>query len=148
LTVFVRYAILLAMKLTKRARYAVTALFDLAHAEKAGLPTAISQISKRQGISVDYLEQILNKLRREGLVASVRGPRGGYRLAKKPSHIKVGDIINVIEGPVALVACAGRKMLCRGGGCCSTRLLWQRLATKVEKLLASISLKDLCKELG
>lgn len=135
------------MKLSTKARYAVTAMFDLAHHSIKGEPSSISQISSRQGITVDYLEQILNKLRRAKLVKSVRGPSGGYLLAKKPRHIKIGDIVRAVEGPIALVGCVADNKFCGKSGCCSTRVLWGRLSRKVEKMLDATTLKNLCEEL-
>ncbi|MBU0686333.1 MAG: Rrf2 family transcriptional regulator [Candidatus Margulisbacteria bacterium] len=135
------------MKLSTKARYAVTAMFDLAHNSKDGSPVSISQISARQGITIDYLEQILNKLRRAELVESVRGPAGGYLLAKKPQKIKIGDIVRATEGPIALVDCITDKSLCGKSGCCSTRGLWNKLSRKVSDLLDSTTLKDICEEL-
>jgi len=133
------------MKLSTRGRYAVTAMFDLAtHGD--GKPITAAEISERQGISLSYLEQLLQKLRRFGLVKTVRGPAGGYVLAKRPFQVSIGDIIRATEGPVALASCVPSASNCQKSGCCSTRSLWGKLSTKVSKVLDSTSLADLCRE--
>jgi len=131
------------MKLSTRGRYAVTAMFDLA-AHSDGELVSAAEISKRQGISLSYLEQLLLKLKRGGLVTTVKGPSGGYRLAKKPSQVSIGEIIAAVEGPVALADCV--TSTCPKSGCCSTRSLWESLSDKVTKVLDSTTLKDLCEE--
>lgn len=133
------------MKLSTKGRYAVTAMFDLASHGK-GEPITAAEISQRQGISKNYLEQLLLKLKRVGLVKTVRGPSGGYALAKKPSEVSVGDIVRATEGPVALAECIPSKKCCPKSGCCSTRSLWRNLSSKISKLLNSTSLADLCRE--
>ncbi|MFC1571911.1 RrF2 family transcriptional regulator, partial [Candidatus Margulisiibacteriota bacterium] len=110
--------------MSTKGRYAVTAMFDLACHGK-GKPIGAAEISKRQGISLSYLEQLLLKLRRAGLVKTVRGPSGGYQLTKSPTKISVGDIVKATEGPVALANCIPKKTCCPKSGCCSTRSLWQ-----------------------
>jgi len=131
------------MKLSTKGRYAVTAMFDLA-SHDCGEPIPAKEISKRQGISLSYLEQLLLKLNRVGLIKSVRGPAGGCMLAKKPSKISIGDIVRAADGPVALASCVPKSSKCHRSGCCSTRSLWQNLSAKVSKLLDSTTLKDLC----
>lgn len=135
------------MKLSTKGRYAVTAMFDLA-AYGNGSPIGAAEISKRQGISLSYLEQLLAKLRKAGLVKTVRGPSGGYTLAKQPKQISVGDIVLATDGPVALASCVHSTKCCPKSGCCSTRDLWQNLSAKVTKLLNQTKLADLCKPRG
>ena len=89
------------MKVSTRGLYGVMAMFDLALQHRMG-PVSVQSISRRQRISVSYLEQLFNKLRRDGLVESVRGPGGGYRLNRKPKLIKIGDVIRSLEGPLRL----------------------------------------------
>jgi len=131
------------MKISTKGRYAVTALFDLAKNYESGRPVSASEISERQGISFDYLEQLFSRLRRSGLIKSVRGPKGGYVLAKSPSKIKIGDIVRVSEGPIALVDCLISKDQCVKSGCCATKGVWKLLTDKVTEVLDSLTLADL-----
>ena len=135
------------MQLTTKGRYAVSAMFDLA-AHSKGEPITAEAIAKRQMISRSYLDQLLLKLRRAGLVKTVRGPSGGYKLSKKPSQISVGAIIEATEGPIALAHCVHAASECPKSGCCSTRSLWGKLSAKVAKVMHSINLGDLCRELS
>ncbi|OGC22207.1 hypothetical protein A2291_01270 [candidate division WOR-1 bacterium RIFOXYB2_FULL_42_35] len=135
------------MKLSTKGRYGVTAMFDLATYGN-GSPIGAAEISKRQGISLSYLEQLLSKLRQAGLVKTVRGPSGGYALAKQPKQISIGDIVRATDGPVALASCVSSKACCPKSGCCSTKELWQNLSAKVSKLLNQTKLADLCKPKG
>lgn len=95
------------MNITSRARYAVTALLDLAQQPEAG-PVALGTIGARQGLSVRYLEQLFCQLRQAGLVASARGPGGGYRLARPPAQISVADVVAAVECPPKHQDCAGQ----------------------------------------
>ena len=131
------------MKLSTKGRYAVSAMFDLA-AHGNGEPTTAAEIARRQGIPLPFLEQILAKLRRAKLVNTVRGPSGGYVLAKKSSQISVGDIIRAADGPVALADCVPSSSVCPKSGCCSTRSLWESLSKKVSKVFDSTTLSSLC----
>ncbi len=131
------------MKLSTSSRYAVTAMFDLATNGEG--PITAGEIAKRQGIPLSYLEQLLSKLRRADLVKTVRGPAGGYALAKKPSKVSIGDVIRATEGPVALADCIPSAKCCPKSGCCSTRGLWQKLNQKVTKVFDSTTIGDLCK---
>ncbi len=131
------------MKISTKGRYAVTAMFDLAVNYEDGTPVSASEVSERQGISFDYLEQLFSKLRKSGLVKSVRGPRGGYVLTREPSKIRIGDIVRVAEGPIALVDCLISKNQCAKSGCCSTKNVWKLLTDKVTEVLDSMTLYDL-----
>lgn len=133
------------MKLSTKGRYAVSAMFDLA-AHGQGGPVTASEISKRQGIPLPYLEQLLLKLKRGGLVRTLRGPAGGYVLAKKPVKVSIGDIIRAADGPVALADCVSMSARCPRSGCCSTRSLWENLSEKVSQVFDATTLKDLCQE--
>ena len=94
-----------AMKLTTKVRYAVSAMCDLAVNYDPDMPIQIKDIAARQNLSVMYIEQLFNKLKKAKLITSVRGPHGGYILSQKPSKIKIGDIFRVVEGRIALVGC-------------------------------------------
>ena len=120
-------------------------MFDLA-SNCTDQPIGAATISKRQGISLSYLEQLLLKLKRAGLIKTTKGPSGGYALAKKPAQISIGAIIRATEGPVALASCIGHGAKCVKSGCCSTRSLWSRLSTKISRLFEATTLKDLCRE--
>lgn len=133
------------MRLSTRGRYALRAMIDLAlHADEG--PVLRSDIAERQEISAHYTEQLFVKLRRAGLIESVRGPGGGYILAKSVDQIRAGDIIRTVEGPIALVHCvaAQQETACHRVDSCVTHLLWKRLSDKVAEVLDSVTLKDLC----
>ena len=135
------------MKLTTKVRYAVSAMCDLAVNDGTGKPVQVRDIALRQNISVMYIEQRFNKLKRAKLIRSIRGPHGGYMLADKPSRINIGDIFRVVEGPIALVGCVDKgqsKMSCIMSSKCSTKPLWAKLSKMMENLLDSTSLSDLC----
>ena len=134
------------MRLTTKGRFAVTAMIDLALRENTG-PVALAAISARQQISLSYLEQLFGKLRRHELVASTRGPGGGYSLARKAADITVADIIVAVDEPMDATSCHGREN-CMGEdtGRCMTHDLWTSLNAKMIEYLDSISLKKLVDE--
>jgi len=129
------------MKLTTKGRYAVTAMLDLALHYDQGAVT-LADIAKRQGISLSYLEQLFAKLRRNGLVDSVRGPGGGYNLAHEPSKISVADIVIAINENIDVRRCGG-KANCDGDERCLTHELWESLSHRISDFLSGISLADL-----
>jgi Rrf2 family iron-sulfur cluster assembly transcriptional regulator len=129
------------MKLTTKGRYAVTAMLDLALRYDKGAVT-LADIAKRQGISLSYLEQLFAKLRRSGLVDSVRGPGGGYNLALEPSKISVAEIIVAINENIDATRCGGEKN-CHGDEKCLTHQLWEDLSTRIYEFLSGITLGDL-----
>jgi Rrf2 family iron-sulfur cluster assembly transcriptional regulator len=129
------------MKLTTKGRYAVTAMLDLALHFNQGAVT-LADIAGRQGISLSYLEQLFAKLRRGGLVESVRGPGGGYNLARDPSQIAVAEIIVTINENIDATRCGGEKN-CRNDEVCLTHQLWEDLSGRIYDFLNSISLGDL-----
>lgn len=106
-------------------------------------PISIRQISERQDVSVAYLEQILNKLRKAGLIRSVKGPGGGYLLNRKPEEISIASILNELEGPVAITSCLDPSEGCVRVDTCVTHLLWKALGEQIEAFLRTISLRDL-----
>lgn len=129
------------MRLTTRGRYAVTALLDLA-LQPAEQTISLSEIAGRQSISVAYLEQLFAKLKRHGLVASVRGAGGGYRLAKPADQIAVLDIIAAVNESVDATRCDGHGN-CHHGAMCLTHDLWHELSARIEDYLAGITLGGL-----
>ena len=126
------------MKLSTKGRYAVTAMMDIALHEKVG-PVTLADISQCQGISLSYLEQLFSKLRRTGLVKGVRGPGGGYRLAKPASEISVADIIDAVDEKLDLTKCGG-KGNCNNGEQCLTHQLWHDLTCDLHRFLSGIKL--------
>ena len=134
------------MKLTTKGRFAVTAMIDLALHQQAG-PVSLAGISERQNISLSYLEQLFGKLRRNAVVDSVRGPGGGYQLARHMQAISVADIILAVDEPLDATHC-GSKSACDTGtngrlGQCMTHNLWETLNAKMLDYLHSVSLDTL-----
>jgi Rrf2 family transcriptional regulator, iron-sulfur cluster assembly transcription factor len=129
------------MKLTTKGRYAVTAMLDLALHYEQGAVT-LSDIAGRQGISLSYLEQLFAKLRRSGLVDSVRGPGGGYNLALEPAKISVAEIVIAINENIDATRCGGEKN-CHGEERCLTHYLWEDLSKRIHEFLSGITLADL-----
>lgn len=129
------------MKLTTKGRYAVTAMLDLALHYDQGAVT-LSDIAKRQGISLSYLEQLFAKLRRNGLVESVRGPGGGYNLAKDPDAINIAEIVVAINENIDARRCGGQGN-CAPDGKCLTHELWEALSDRIYTFLQGITLANL-----
>ena len=129
------------MRLTTKGRYAVTAILDLALHESFG-PVNLMDISKRQGISLAYLEQLFLRLRKEGLISSARGPGGGYRLQQSRSDISVADVIRAVDEQVDVTRCGGHKN-CQADERCLTHDLWEDLSLHITSFLSDISLSDL-----
>jgi len=129
------------MRLTTKGRYAVTAMLDLALHAKGG-PVSLSDISERQGISLSYLEQLFAKLRRSDLVSSVRGPGGGYQLARDMHQVQVAQVIDAVNESVDATRCGGHGD-CHQGDKCLTHHLWCDLSEQIHLFLNSISLGDL-----
>lgn len=131
------------MKLSTKGRYAVMAMVDLAF-NGENSPVSLSDIADRQEISLSYLEQLFGKLRKGGLVKSVRGPGGGYRLSRPPERMRVSDIILAVDEPIETTRCAPGS----SGGChqhsgrCLTHDLWGELSNQIYLFLSSISLGD------
>lgn len=130
------------MRLTTKGRYAVTAMLDLAIHYKDG-PITLSDISKRQGISLSYLEQLFSKLRKGGLVDSARGPGGGYRLSRDASDIAVAHVIAAVDESIDVTRCGGLGNCHTDGGPCLTHELWHDLSGQIFKFLSDISLGQL-----
>jgi len=127
-----------AMRLSTKGRYAVTAMMDLALRDHQG-PVTLADISTNQGISNSYLEQLFARLRKNGLVSGVRGPRGGYRLARPAHEITVADIISAVDESVDATRCRGKEN-CQEGERCLTHELWMELSSSLFDFLDSITL--------
>jgi len=112
--------------------------------------TSITDINQSEGISVSYLEQLLNKLRRNGLITSIRGPKGGYILTRVPKKITVADIVTALEGDIYPVHCIGGhkdwEKFCKKGKGCVPKIVWVKLAKAIKECLESVTLDDLCCE--
>jgi len=129
------------MRLTTKGRFAVTAMLDLALNE-VDRPVTLAGISERQEISLSYLEQLFSRLRRNGLVKSVRGPGGGYRIAKALDAISVSDIISAVDEQIDATQCGGSEN-CHDERRCMTHELWASLNVKILEYLSGVSLADL-----
>lgn len=129
------------MKLTTKGRYAVTAMLDLALHAKEG-PVSLADIAERQSISISYLEQLFAKLRKNGLVSSVRGPGGGYKLSRVMDQIFIAQIIDAVDENVDVTRCES-KGDCMGGQPCLTHDLWCDLSKRIHGFLSEISLGTL-----
>ena len=132
------------MRLSTKGRYSVTAIMDLALHQDSG-PVALADISRRQNLSLSYLEQLFAQLRRHGLVRGVRGPGGGYCLARTPEAISVADVILAVEQPVDATACGGEED-CDAGERCLTHDLWAELSGQIQTFLAGINLAALASD--
>lgn len=122
-------------------------MFDLAQHYGEG-PISLKSIAERQDISEHYLEQLISGLRKTGLVKSVRGAQGGYVLGREPEKIKVGDIIRVLEGPIAPVDCVSEEdpECCQKADYCVTRTIWEKVRDSIADVLDSITLEDMVKD--
>lgn len=131
------------MKLSTKGRYAVMAMVDIA-ANSDGRPIALADVAERQEISLSYLEQLFGKLRRGGLVKSVRGPGGGYLLAHTAAETRIADIILAVDEPIKAVRCTpGSPAGCKSNKTrCLTHDLWEELGNKIYLYLNSVSLAD------
>mgnify|MGYP003572592160 FL=1 len=129
------------MRLTTKGRYAVTAMLDLAIHYGQG-PIALADIAQRQGISLSYLEQLFSRLRKRSLVSSVRGPGGGYNLARDAADIHIAEVIAAVDENVDTTRCGGAHN-CQNEGPCLTHDLWHDLSTRIYEYLNRISLQDL-----
>ena len=129
------------MRLTTKGRFAVTAMLDLAINE-VDKPVTLAGISERQNISLSYLEQLFSRLRRCGLVKSVRGPGGGYRIAKNLNQITVSEIISAVDELIDATQCGGHEN-CRDERRCMTHDLWSSLNVKILEYLSGVTLANL-----
>ena len=132
------------MRLTTKGRFAVTAMMDLALRGDEG-PVALAGVSERQRISLSYLEQLFGKLRRFKLVDSVRGPGGGYNLARPPEDVSVAEIITAVDEPIDATQCGGREN-CQDDRRCMTHDLWAALNDHIFTFLSGVTLAHLVKQ--
>jgi Rrf2 family protein len=135
------------MRISTRGRYALRAIVDLAlHSDEE--PVLRQDLARRQEISADYVAQLFRQLHAAGLVEGVKGPGGGYRLAREAAAIRVSDVVRAVEGPLAVVDCAlpEGEFSCNRVDGCVTRLLWKRLSDVMADFLDSVTLQDLCDE--
>ncbi|MDA8083025.1 MAG: Rrf2 family transcriptional regulator [Nitrospiraceae bacterium] len=130
------------LKLSTKGQYGVRAMFEIARNCGEG-PVTIKEISERQDVSVAYLEQILNQLRKAGIINSVKGPGGGYVLSRPADKVSIGQILRELEGPVAITSCLDPKEGCMRVDGCVTHLLWKALGENIEAFLNSMTLRDL-----
>lgn len=133
------------MKLSTRGRYGLRALIDLAlYSENETV--SIQSIARRQNISDSYLEQLMRKLRSAGLIVSVRGAQGGYKLARPANEISVGDVLRALEGSLEAVTCGGEDNSCQGADLCVTKFVWERINSSIRDTVDSIKLSQLVEE--
>lgn len=136
------------MKLSTKGRYGLRAIVDLAiNGEEDAV--ALSGIAERQGISISYLEQLIAKLKKAGIVTSIRGAQGGYFLAKKPEDISVGEILRALEGDLNPVNCSeiiGNGESCSGADLCVTKYVWMRISDSINNAVDTIMLSELIEE--
>ena len=137
------------MKLSTKGRYGLRAFIDLAVYGEEG-PIPLNSIAARQEISLHYLEQLMAKLKKAGLVESVRGVNGGYRLSKPAEEISVGDVLRALEGDLIPVECAGidetGENHCNGSGTCVSKSVWKRINDSINETVDSILIGELVKE--
>ncbi len=131
------------MKISTKGRYALRLMVDIA-SRQADLPVSLKEIATRQNISIKYLEQIVTRLCRAGLLESVRGPQGGYLLTRRPEEYTAGDILRVTEGSLAPVAClVGKYNECPRRDSCPTLPFWTGLRDVIDQYIDSVTLKQL-----
>lgn len=133
------------MKLSTKGRYGLRAILDLAINGQTEA-VALSGIAERQDISISYLEQLIAKLKKAGIVNSIRGAQGGYLLAKKPEEISVGDILRALEGDLNPVDCAeiiGSGSSCTGADLCVTKYVWMRISDSINNTVDTMMLSEL-----
>lgn len=141
------------MKLSTRGRYAVMAMADLARhsayaPHEGGETQSLAAIAERQEISLAYLEQLFAKLRRAGLVSGVRGPGGGFRLAKRAEEMRIADIVVAVDEPLKATRCLSETAsgCLKKSGRCLTHHLWDELGVQIEQFLSSVTLADVIEQ--
>ena len=137
------------MKLTTKGRYGLRAVIDLAKYAK-NEPVSLSDVAERQSISISYLEQLIAKLKKAGIVQSTRGAQGGYSLAKNPEEISVGEILRALEGSLSPVDCSAvdgeGETECSASSFCVTKYVWKRINDSINETVNNIFLSELLTE--
>lgn len=135
------------MKMSTKGRYGLRALIDLAQYSE-NEPVSITSIAARQGISERYLEQLMSKLKKAGIIKSIRGASGGYSLAKPIEEISVGDVLRALEGNIEPVECSGIQSdsNCNSAGGCVSKIVWQKINDSVNEAVDGIMLEELVNE--
>lgn len=130
------------MKLSTRGRYGIHAMYDLALNADCG-PQSIKAIAEREAIPEAYLEQLIAILKKEKLVTSIRGAQGGYKLARKPEEITVGEVLRALEGGLAVVDCLLEEDTCGKSCACPSRIVWMKIRDGLNKVVDGITLQDM-----
>lgn len=130
------------MKLSTRGRYGIHAMYDLALNANCG-PQSIKAIAEREAIPEAYLEQLIAILKKEKLVTSIRGAQGGYKLARKPEEITVGEVLRALEGGLAVVDCLLEEDTCGKSCACPSRIVWMKIRDGLNQIVDSITLQDM-----
>lgn len=137
------------MKLTTKGRYGLRAVIDLAMYSREN-PVALSEVAERQNISISYLEQLVAKLKKAGIVQSTRGAQGGYTLAKQPEQISVGEVLRALEGSLSPVDCSAvlgeGENECSASSFCVTKYVWKRISDSINDTVNNIFLSELLAE--
>lgn len=137
------------MKLSTKGKYGLRAFIDLAVCGESQ-PVSLASVAERQGISISYLEQLMAKLKKAGLVKSVRGVNGGYTIAMPAEEISVGDVLRALEGDLAPVECAGidesGETYCSGSSQCVSKIVWKRINDCINETVDSINIGELVRE--
>ena len=131
------------MKITTKSRYGLRVLLDLAAYTSDERPRMLKDVAKNQSISEKYLSRLVIELRRAGLISSVRGAGGGYKLARSPKMINIVEVLEVMEGPVALVECLNQADYCDRSQRCPARVLWGQINQQIRNVFAQYTLQDL-----
>ena len=132
------------MKVSTKGRYGLKALIDIA-SNPDGEAVSITSIASRQGISERYLEQLMSKLKKAGIISSIRGASGGYILARAPEDVSVGDVLRALEGNLELVDCLGAsdEESCNFIDTCATKYVWKRISDSINQTVDGILLNEL-----
>ncbi|MDR0879828.1 MAG: Rrf2 family transcriptional regulator [Clostridioides sp.] len=130
------------MKLSTKGRYGLKAMLVLAQEQHKG-PVPLKLIASKQDISIQYLEQLFSTLKKADLVNSIRGAQGGYLLSRQAQEITVGEILNVLEGPVNISDCLMDEDLCKNSSTCATRGVWEKIKKGIDDITYSITLQDM-----
>ena len=133
------------MKISTKGRYGVRAIMDLARHHEEG-PVFLKEIARRQGLSYRYLERLFGGLREAGIITGIRGSHGGYRLARRPEEIRMNEVLEALEGPIAPVGCVGDPGICPVTDSCAPHGLWSRVNGAIQQVLASTTLADMIEE--